>query len=300
MFELTRDVVDDIIFAMEDQDGAWMVEVETGRLIARAEACEDGDQVDIPKPETAPVPDWSPREGFKMMEAFASRVRQPTARRALHEALAHGRGVFKAFKAALVPYPDIEKSFRENKASVMGRVIREWYDELREAKGLERLGAEPEDSSDLVASDLGYSSGLATAARESMLRLLGEVGAEMAPEAPAAIVAREMRLARAELDGDDWMGVWVEDGEGGAIGGAAGRREFEAGQAVGRIFFLAVDPEFRAMGLARSLVEKLSTELGGNEGALIIVDMPLLYGPFEKSLFSSGFTAFGARAWRRG
>ncbi len=235
-----------------------------------------------------------------MMEAFASRVRQPTARRALHEALAHGRGVFKAFKAALVPYPDIEKSFRENKASVMGRVIREWYDELREAKGLERLGAEPEDSSDLVASDLGYSSGLATAARESMLRLLGEVGAEMAPEAPAAIVAREMRLARAELDGDDWMGVWVEDGEGGAIGGAAGRREFEAGQAVGRIFFLAVDPEFRAMGLARSLVEKLSTELGGNEGALIIVDMPLLYGPFEKSLFSSGFTAFGARAWRRG
>ncbi|MDA8412029.1 MAG: hypothetical protein M0001_16770 [Treponema sp.] len=300
MFELTRDVVDDIIFAMEDQDGAWMVEVETGRLIAREEACEEGDQVDLPKPETAPVPDWSPREGFKLMEGFASRVRQPTARHALHEALAHGRGVFKAFKAALVPYPDIEKSFRENKGSVMGRVIREWYDELREAKGLERLGAEPEDSSDLVATDLGYSSGLASVAREPMLVLLGQVGSEMAPEAPAAIVARETRLARAELEGEDWMGVWVQDGEGGAIAGAAGRLEFEGGQAVGRIFFLAVDPEFRTLGLARSLIERLSADLGGNAGSLIIVDLPMLYGPFEKSLFSSGFTAYGARAWRRG
>ena len=300
MFELTRDVVDDIIFAMEDQDGAWMVEVETGRLIARAEACEDGDQVDMPKPDTARVPDWSPREGFKMMEGFASRVRLPTARHALHEALAHGRGVFKAFKAALVPYPDIEKAFRENKGSVMGRVIREWYDDLREAKGLERLGAEPEDTSDLVTSDLGYSSGLASAARAAMLSLFGQLGPEIAPEAPAAIVARELRLARAELEGEDWMGIWVEDGEGGTIAGIAGRREVEAGQVFGRIFFLAVDPEFRTFGLARSLIEKLSAELGGNDGALIIIDLPLLYGPFEKSLFSSGFTGYGARAWRRG
>jgi len=299
MFELTRDVVDDIIFAMEDQDGAWMVEVETGHLIAREEACEDGDQVDLPKPETVPVPDWSPREGFKLMEGFAGRVRQPTARRALHEALAHGRGVFKAFKAALVPYPDIERSFRENKVSVMGQAIRGWYDDLREAKGLERLGAEPEDSTDLISSDLGYSTGLATVARDVMLRLLEQVGSDIAPDAPAAIASREIRLARAEIEGDDWVGVWVEDGEGGCIAGAAGKREFEAGQSIGRIFFLGVDSEFRNIGLARSLIEKLSKELGGDEGCLLIVDLPLVYGPFEKSLFSSGFVSYGARAWRR-
>jgi len=141
---------------------------------------------------------------------------------------------------------------------------------------------------------------MASAARAAMLSLLGQVGPEIAPEAPAAIVVREIRLARAELEGDDWMGVWVEDGEGGAIGGAAGCREFEGGQAIGRIFFLAVDPEFRTLGLAHSLVEKLSTNLGGEEGTLIIIDLPMLYGPFEKSLFSSGFTAYGARTWRRG
>lgn len=300
MFELSRDVVDDIIFAMEDQDGAWMVEVESGRLIARAEACEEGDQVDLPKPETVPVPDWSPREGFKLMEGFTSRVRQPTARHALHEALAHGRGVFKAFKAALVPYPEIERAFRENKASVMGRVIREWYDNLREAKGLERLGVEPEDSGDLLASDLGFSSGLASAARPVLLPLLDQIGADIAPELPSAVVARELRNCRTELEGEDWIGVWVEDGEGGAIAGIAGKKEFEAGQSIGRIFFLAVDPEFRNMGMARSLIERLSEDLGGAEGALILVDLPLLYGPFERQLFSSGFTAYGARAWRRG
>ncbi len=300
MFELNRDVVDDIIFAMEDQDGAWMVEVDSGHLIARAEACDEGEQVDLPRPETVPVPDWSPREGFKMMEGFASRVRQPTARRALQEALAHGRGVFKAFKAALVPYPEIERSFRENKSSVMGRVIREWYDDLREAKGLERLGTEPEDPSDLIASDLGYSSGLAPVAREVMHSLLGLIGPEIAPDAPAAIVARETRLLKKDLDAEDWIGVWVEDGEGGAVAGIAGRREFEGGQAIGRIFFLAVAPEFRNLGLARSLLERISAELGGDEGGLVLVDLPLLYGPFEKSLFSSGFTGYGARAWRRG
>lgn len=300
MFELTRDVVDDIIFAMEDQDGAWMIDVESGRLIARAQACDDGDLVDLPKPEIAPVPDWSPREGFKLMENFASRVRQPTARRALHEALSHGRGVFKAFKAALVPYPDIEKAFRENKASVMGRVIREWYDDLREAKGLERLGPEPEDASDLVSSDLGFSSGLASVAKPVMLALIDQVGAELAPDVPAAIAAREMRLLRAEIERDDWIGVWVEDGEGGAIAGIAGRRDFEAGQAIGRIFFLAVHPEFRNLGLAKSLIEEVSADLGGEEGALVLVDLPLLYGPFEKSLFSLGFVGYGARSWRRG
>jgi hypothetical protein len=297
MFELSKAIVDDIIFAMEDQEGAWQIEVETGRLIAREVACGDGDQVPMPRPETVAVPDWSPREGFKLMETFAAQVRQSTARHALHDALAHGRGVFKAFKEVLVAHPEVEKAFRERKASVMGRVIRAWYDDLRVAKGLERLGEEPEDHAGLIEGDLGVSTGLASVARPFMLSLLDGLAEELAADLPSVVVAREVRVLKKEFEGEDWVGVWVEDGEGGAVAGAAGILEQEGAQPIGRVFFVALRPEFR--GMADALVERVAEELGEPAGSLLLLETPLAPPELGKGLFSSGFSAYGLRSWRR-
>jgi len=299
MFELTRDVIDDMIFAMEDQEGAWQIDLGTGGLIAREEACGDGETLALPRPETVAIPAWSPRDGFKLMESFASGVRLPSARRALFEALEHGRGVFKAFKERLSGHPDLERGFREKKARVMGARIREWYDDLREAQGLERLGEAPEDSSDLVSADLGYSSGLASSARPIMLGLLDEVIEEMAVEIPQALVAWNTELLKKRLEAEDWVGVWVDDGEGGAIAGAAGRREARPAFSLSRLFFIAVHKDFRRQGIARTLIEKLFEELGAEEGAVALIDSPLLPSEYERSLISSGFSIFGPRAWRQ-
>ena len=143
MFELSDQIVEQILFAMEDQENASVVDIETGEVLPAQEGTE-----------FVSPPSWSSREGFRLMEDFLAMVRQPSARRDLGEALARGRGVFKAFKAALLAHPDVERAFRDFKTRAMRRNIVGWYEDLREARGLERLGPEPEDTDDLIASDL--------------------------------------------------------------------------------------------------------------------------------------------------
>jgi len=299
MFELTRDVIDDIIFAMEDQEGAWQVELQKGGLVARELACGDGESVvSLPRMETVSIPAWSPREGFKLMESFVVGLRNAEARKALLSALGQGRGVFKAFKEKLSAYPEAERAFRDRKARVMGRRIREWYDELRVAAGLERVGLPAEDTEDLIESDLGHSVGLASAARPYLLGLVDGLADELAAEFPAAYAASEGAGIRARLAREDWVGLWIDDGEGGAIAGAAGRRESGPGYTLGRIFMVAVAPGFRRQGLARSLVEMLAEELGNAQGLPILVDCPFLIPEFEEALVGSGFVSLGTRAWR--
>jgi hypothetical protein len=305
MFELRKDVVDDIIFAMEDQDGAWRVNLETGELLAREAACGDLDPLALPQPESVDIPEWHPRDGFRLMESFTSELREPSAKKALHAILSQGRGVFRGFKECLAAYPAIEKSFRERKLRIMSQAIREWYDEVRVAGGLERLGETPEEVGDLVESDLGFATGLPSIALEFFAPLIEALGAEIEEEVPLALAARGLHQLRLELDREDWIGLWVEDGEGGAIAGAAGRLEGPPEARMARIFFVSVLSDFRRMGIARSLVDRLAGELASDESASdynlpILVDLALPAPGLEKGLFSSGFENFGARAWRRG
>ena len=233
------------------------------------------------------------------MENFATGVRLPTARRSLHEALEHGRGVFKAFKDRLAENPELERAFRDKKTRVMGARIREWYDDLREAQGLDRLGEPVDEASDLVESDLGYSTGLASSARPVMLGLLEDLVSEAGAELPTALVAWQSGQLRRFLDDEDWVGVWVDDGEGGAIAGAAGRRETGSGYSFARVFFVTVHPDFRHQSIALALVNRLFDELGAVEGTVSLIDAPLALADVERSLFSEGFASFGARSWRR-
>jgi hypothetical protein len=131
VFELCEKIVEQIVFAMEDQErDLW----STSRA-AKSCPAEGHSGEGYAKP-----PIWSSREGFKLMEDFLASVRQPSARRELSAALARGRGVFKAFKAVLAENQELERAFRDFKIRAMRRTIGVWYDDLREAKGLERLG----------------------------------------------------------------------------------------------------------------------------------------------------------------
>ena len=110
VFELSDSIIEDFIFAMEDQDGSWLVDLETGELIqlegeeADGAAEQGGEERDLSDGERyAAPPEWSSREGFKLMEGFLGTVRQPSARNDLGAALSRGKGVFKAFKEALAP-----------------------------------------------------------------------------------------------------------------------------------------------------------------------------------------------------
>jgi len=289
VFELSEKTVEQIVFAMEDQEHASFVDLESGEV--------------GPGPEGelyARAPTWSSREGFKLMEEFLSSVRQPSARRELSSALARGRGVFKAFKAVLAEHEDLERAFRDFKIRAMRLTISSWYDELREAKGLERLGPEPEDVDELLASDLDIKILGLDEARRLLGPLFEEAEEESVESLPGPVAVFELERLKADVAAaKDAICAVADDSEGGALGLALGLRTVAADRGFGRIVFLRVRPEFRRMGLATALLGALTKAFEDEGINLVMLDSALLPPELGKNLAALGFVSYGLRALTR-
>lgn len=289
MFELSDQIVEQILFAMEDQENASVVDIETGEVLPAQEGTE-----------FVSPPSWSSREGFHLMEEFLAMVRQPSARRDLGEALARGRGVFKAFKAALLAHPDVERAFRDFKIRAMRRNIVGWYEDLREARGLERLGPEPEDTDDLIASDLQLHVVTIAAARGLVHSLIGEAEAESMECLPSAVARFEFDRLRNEVDGgEEGLCALIDDGEGGAIGAALAFRIVQAERSFARIVFIFVRQEFRRMGLGKALLGVLAERFRSEETLTLVLDSAVVPSDFAESLGRLGYRPYGARGLRQ-
>jgi GNAT superfamily N-acetyltransferase len=291
VFELSEKAVEQIVFAMEDQEGKYLVELESGELLPSAGLSGEG---------YASPPTWSSRDGFRLMEEFLSFVRQPSARRELSAALARGRGVFKAFKAALVEHPELERAFRDFKIRAMRRTISDWYDDLREAKGLERLGPEPEDNDELLSSDLDIVVLGLDEARPLLMPLIDQAEEESLENLPGPIAAFEIGKLRQEVAAaPDALCALAKDGEGGALGLALGLRAVIADRGFGRIIFLVVKREFRRMGLGSALLRALTRAFEKEGLHLVMLDSALLPSELGKSLAALGFVSYGLRVLTR-
>ena len=291
VFELGEKVVEQIVFAMEDQELDSVVDLETGEVLPAAAHSSEG---------YAKPPVWSSREGFKLMEDFLASVRQPSARRELSAALGRGRGVFKAFKAVLAENEELERAFRDFKIRAMRRTIAIWYDDLREAQGLERLGPEPEETSELVLSDLEIELLDLDAARSYIMDLIAIAEDESVEFLPGPIAAFELRALRGEIESStDALCAVACDGEGGALGVALGFREVTGDRGFGRIVFLWVKHDFRRMGLGTTLLGSLAKAFAAEGLGLVSLDSALLPPELGHSLESLGFKTYGLRALSR-
>jgi GNAT superfamily N-acetyltransferase len=291
VFDLTEKAVEQIVFAMEDQERESVVDIETGEVLPAAGL--EGERYASP-------PTWSSREGFKLMEDFLASVRQPSARRELSAALGRGRGVFKAFKAALAQREDLERAFRDFKIKAMRRTIAIWYDDAREARGLERLGPEPDDTNELLASDLSIRTVALAAALPFLGPLIDEVEEECLEYLPEPVAAFEIDRLREEIEAaQDAVVAVADDGEGGALGAALAFRDAVGDRALGRISFAFVRRDFRRMGLGRALLESLSASLRAEGIPLIVLDSPFLPPDMGSAMAALGFKPFGLRALSR-
>ena len=291
MFELNEKAVEQIVFAMEDQERASLVDLESGEVLPAAGLSGRG---------YAKPPTWSSREGFKLMEEFLASVRQPSARRELSAALARGRGVFKAFKAALAEHEDLERAFRDYKIRAMRRTIAIWHDDLREARGLERLGPEPEDTDELLASDLDIRILRLEPARDLLASMIAEAEEESIENLPGPVAAFEIARLRADIAAAaDALCAIADDGEGGALGVALGFRTVIGDRGFGRISFLMVKREFRRMGLGTTLLGALTKAFEDEGINLVMLDSALLPPELGRSLAALGFVSYGLRALTR-
>lgn len=267
-FDLTTEIIDQIIFAMEDQTQTWVVDTGTGVVSAVA-----GRPDRYPAPRFVPAPVWKPTDGYLLMERFVGGLRNAALADELRQALNSGRGVFRSFKDALRRNPEVERRWYRFKERSMRHVVYEWYNQVRELRGLERLSLEPPEESDeleeLIESDFLFvtdpgsrGASIEAADRSAFAESLGDLD-------PSDVEAlyRARRSGMPAVDHPSSRLVLAEDHAGQLAGFVWAERHASSrspGESL-RIAQVWVSPGYRGIGLATALVRRL-VELSAADG----------------------------------
>jgi ribosomal protein S18 acetylase RimI-like enzyme len=252
-FELIPEMIEKIAFAMEDQDERFAIDVSTGELAPLAEATEAEDD------RFVPLPRWGPAEGFHLMQSFVSTLHNPVYRDLLSQALTAGKGVFRQFKDTLKRNREVERLWFHYKDRRLRSVVVAWYNANREARGLERLAPEPEETEELVASDFSLAWGERGHAEE-VLGLDHEAFLELFPHDDPGQLEARYRERRAGLPSpaDPASALLVaETPTGELVGYAWGIVE---GEDV-HLAQLVVVRELRGIGLGEALLRRFLSDL---------------------------------------
>ncbi|MCL2230356.1 MAG: UPF0158 family protein [Treponema sp.] len=254
-FELDSVLMDQILFYMENQDGDFILDTREGTVIdimndnhdnKSTNKCDYNDNdrfINIPK--------WRSNDGFRLMEKFASCVKNPVIRHELGEALNKNKGVFRAFRDVLEQYPESEKMWFNYKEKAMKDTVLLWYNALREQWGLLPIGPEPEDTTSLVLEDF---------------------------------VIREQESCVTEHEGKNSIVFTAENEEGeiaGSIRGSVKDSRIHINE-------MEVKDEYQCLGLGKTLLSKFLQKADKLKFD-VVIDLPVETEYFSRSLFLENF-----------
>jgi ribosomal protein S18 acetylase RimI-like enzyme len=243
-FDLDNILVNQILFHMENQEGIFVLDAQENLIVNSA-------NIDNEDKNYISLPQWGPKDGYRLMEKFAVSLKNPLVRHELSTALNKSKGVFRAFRDVLEQYPEIEKMWFKFKEQKMKNQVVVWYNALREEWGLEPVGIEPEDTSSLILEDFVFKE-------EKNFTF----AAENANGEPAGQIC-------ARLEGKT---LYIDT--------------------------LEVSPEYRGMGLGKTLIAKLLEE--ADEKKLdVIIDVPVETDFFSRSLLMENFKLVCQRFLRK-
>lgn len=149
-FILTESLLNEIQSALDNQEKEFLVDAAQNVLIEKSDEVKDDDT------NYYRLPEWTSADGFKLREDFVERLYSPIAHEELQAVLHSGRGVFKNFRNVLKNYPDVEKKWHIYKNRIMLEYINNWYNNLREVWGLEKLDYVPESDENLIHDDFNF------------------------------------------------------------------------------------------------------------------------------------------------
>ncbi|UCF98147.1 MAG: GNAT family N-acetyltransferase [Spirochaetaceae bacterium] len=265
-FNLIPELIEQIIFAMEDQQNQYYVHRNSGELLREDEIEEDEVEEEWEDP-FVPIPAWRPVDGFLMMEKFVARLRNPLLREQLKEALASGRGVFRKFKDILKTSPEVERLWFIFKERELRKVVWQWYNDHRELAGLQRLEEEPEEQEgleDLLGSDFAIVP-LQSRHGEALRELDERAFAVRFPEADPEGIADLFKRSRAPLpdpESEDSV-VFVAETPEQDFAGFVWAVEESDPLVPGRILWiqqLAVVQRYQGVGLGSMLLRRMIVE----------------------------------------
>jgi GNAT superfamily N-acetyltransferase len=253
--ELSKELVDQIIFGMENQEKLFFLDLDKGKLLSgeELEASEE-------PPDAAGIPEWRSVDGYNLMERFVSELRNPMVRVELQQILSSGRGVFRQFKNCLKEHREVEKLWFFYKDREMKRRVLDWFNGIRESRGLEALKPEIFEGEDLVLSDFAIRPVEDGATLKTVKYLDRKVFAERfaAPDEAAYWYSfrRDHLPAVEDLDDGSYvLGVFLPDGE---ICGFLWvlHDELSEDRSIAHILQLYVEPQYRGLGIATTLIER--------------------------------------------
>ena len=265
-FTLSPELIEQIIFAMEDQQHEYYIHRSRGELLRVDEIGEkeiEADEVDL----LVAIPDWQPVHGFLLMERFVARLRNPLLRDQLKEALASGRGVFRKFKDILKGSREVERLWFTYKERELKKTVWQWYNEQRELAGLARLEEQPreeESLEDLLGIDFAilplqsrHLSDLKSLDRSAFIARYPEADrpavAELFADSRSSLPqpdSEDSRVFVAETPEKDFAAfIWAVEENDPLVPGT-----------VLQVQQLAVVERYRGMGLAAMLLRRLIAE----------------------------------------
>lgn len=300
MCELTEVLIRSIIYAMENQEETQVLDTATGVMVAleslpREERPDPADVELDPGGRFQPPPPWGSAEGYRLMEQFLLELHNPVARQTLEEILHSGQRVFRRFKDTLREYPDVEKRYHRFKYLHMRTVVIQWYNTLRELNGLDarEIGAD-EELDGLVLSDVTIRL-----MERCPAQLITEWDEQAYLEAHARLPdalrrhlyrRRRKRYLPPPSDPSSVIyGAWDPRDE--LCGFVWAVRERMAGsEAMLEFHQLTVRPEYRGLGIARTLLETCLRDARAEGIHIFIARLPGM-GPAAVALMrDTGFS----------
>ena len=282
-FELTPELVDQIVFGMENQEKEYLIDLERLEVVA-AESGQSDESERYMK-----LPEWNSASGFQLMERFVASLRNPVFREVLRDCLAGGKGVFRRFKNALKDREDIERLWFSFKEREMKRRVVEWYNSEVEALGLETVSFDFEDdeTNELVLTDFQFRR-----APPELLPVLRELDRDSFDENLAGLPesARtkifHMRRAAIEMQAEDIALAETPDGDLAAFLWASEGEDDPQFSIILQIYVLR---DFRGLGLAKTMLERYCTEAFRRGVQLVLIETGGSAQGFQDALAGFGF-----------
>lgn len=288
-FELTPEITDEIIFSMEDQAGIFLFDTCETR-------CVSSDAATQPNGETEryyAIPQWDSVSGFRMMDRFAAQLRNPVVREDLRVALSSGQGVFRKFKNILKEYPEVERLWFTYKEREMRSIVREWYNNLRDFWGLERIGEEPEETEELVREDFTFRI-IHGPVDTAISELIEDAEQELLMDLPLGLHdALSLVISRLRPEISGMVTIVVDDMEGLSVGAARSGPLPSDSLHSAALETIAVLPEFRGLGLGKELASRTVRYWQERLYRHLVCAAPVIPQPFYTVLRRLGFENLG-------
>ncbi len=253
--ELSKELVDQVIFGMENQDQLFFLDLDRGKVIGGDEAeAIDGE------PDLEEIPEWRSVDGYNLMERFVADLKNPIVKHELQSILQSGRGVFRQFKNCLKEHREVEKLWFFFKDRQMKSRVLQWFNGIRESRGLEALKADIFEGEDLVLSDFTICQVEDRATLQTVVYLDKKVFAEIFPDPRESSYwysfRRDHLPAADDLENGSYiLGVFLPGGE---ICGFLWvlHDELSSERSVGHMLQIYIEPQYRGLGIATTLIER--------------------------------------------